>query len=341
MSHFSFEREMEDEFTGDRKKGPEEPELPQRRKRMTDITDDWTNDEPIIVGMTYRRSSEISELFGALAKAQASYGALEKTKTASVKGQSRRGTEYEYSYTYATLADTIEATKALHENGISVMQFPVVLGEKIAITTLLGHQSGQWIESTIEAAPAEWTVQSMGSSITYLRRYARQSITGIAPEDDDGAAGVRSPTQYTKQASRPFPAVGANATSAAPRHSTNTQGGNGRSPAPPPPGPPIDPETGEILAPHAIPVPDRQDKWLVVGRQFIEAIRAAQTPAELDAWQRENASTLASISMHEAKAFGFIKGALAKEAARLGPTDDLVTEDDASFVLDRTRMGET
>jgi hypothetical protein len=326
MSHFSFEREMEEEFTGDRKKEVIE---------MTDAADDWTSDEPvIIIGATYKRSSEISELFGALAKAQASYESLEKTKTAQVESKSGA----KYSYTYATLADTIAATKALHENGISVLQIPTVSGENIAVTTILGHQSGQWFESTIAASPREWTVQAIGSVITYLRRYSRQSITGIAPDDDDGAAGVRAPIQYTKQAKRPFPAVAANATSAAPRHSTNTQGGNGRSPALPPPGPPIDPETGEILAPHTIPVPDRQDRWLVVGRQFIEAIRTAQTPAELDAWQRDNASTLASISMHEDKAYGFIKGALAKEAARLGP--DLVTEDDASSVLDRTRMGE-
>jgi hypothetical protein len=151
-----------------------------------------------IVVAPYRRSPELNELFGALAKSQGEYGSLEKSQKADIKTK----TGGSYSYTYATLADTIEATQALHPNGLSVLQFPTVDGAAVTVTTLLGHSSGQWIESTLSCAPTEWTVQAIGSVITYLRRYARQSITGIAPEDDDGAAGVSRPTNAAQGVTR-------------------------------------------------------------------------------------------------------------------------------------------
>jgi phage recombination protein Bet len=97
--------------------------------------------------------------------------------------------------------------------------------------------------------------------------------------------------------------------------------------------PPHDAKTGEILGPSAIPLLDGPDRYITFGRQFVAAIRTAETQAELDEWQRENAATLASTLMHTPKAHVHIKDALAKEAARLRPVDDLVTEDDASSVL--------
>jgi hypothetical protein len=66
-------------------------------------------------------------------------------------------------------------------------------GSKIGVTTLLGHSSGQWIESTFHVEPARFDAQGAGSAVTYLRRYSLMSILGIAAEDDDGEGAVAGP----------------------------------------------------------------------------------------------------------------------------------------------------
>jgi hypothetical protein len=289
---------------------------------MTDIADDWTNDEPVIVAATYRRSSEIADLFGALAKAQASYDTLEKTKTAQV--ESRR-TGAKFSYTYATLADTIGATRALHENGIAVLQIPTFNGETVSVTTLVGHASGQWIESTISAAPVEITVQSIGSTITFLRRYSRQAISGIAPEDDDGAAGVKSPAQ----AAHPFP------TGAMPAQ----QKVKPVEFRPQPASAPHNPETGELLPPHDI---DVTGDWIQWGGTFVAAIKESKSQNELGLWSQRNVSHLKDMALNAPKAYLLVQTRIKEKSAEISikgalgsaaTTDDLVTEDDASSVL--------
>ncbi len=40
----------------------------------------------------------------------------------------------------------------------------------------------------MSAAPKDDSPQAIGSVVTYLRRYALQSMVGVAPEDDDGEA---------------------------------------------------------------------------------------------------------------------------------------------------------
>jgi hypothetical protein len=56
------------------------------------------------------------------------------------------------------------------------------------LQTILAHSSGQWVESRMRLIPPKNDVQSMGSYITYLRRYMYSAIVGVvaADEDDDG-----------------------------------------------------------------------------------------------------------------------------------------------------------
>jgi len=93
---------------------------------------------------------------------------------------------------YADLGAVIEASRGvLAKNELAVTQFPVSDGDKIGVTTLLAHSSGEWLEETIliSATDAKGLsfAQSAGVVISYLRRYAWASILGMyADEDTDG-----------------------------------------------------------------------------------------------------------------------------------------------------------
>jgi hypothetical protein len=165
---------------------------------------------------SYRRSSAIAELFTALAKAQ---GQFQMADRAGENEAFKRGGK---ASTYATLASALEATKeGRSANGLALVQIPSNgAGNNISVTTILGHSSGQWLESTFSVAPLKFDAQGAGSVVTYLRRYAAMAILGIAPEDDDGNAAVQQPNAQqgvtrtaaprpTNAATHPVTSVGA------------------------------------------------------------------------------------------------------------------------------------
>jgi len=123
-------------------------------------------------------SEQTGELAAALAKAQGEMGAATKD-AANPFFKSR----------YADLSSIIEASRgALTKNGIAVIQVPSSDGARVTVTTRLLHSSGQWLEGEVSATAKDASPQSVGSSITYLRRYALQSFVGVATADDDGEA---------------------------------------------------------------------------------------------------------------------------------------------------------
>lgn len=88
---------------------------------------------------------------------------------------------------YAPLDEVLNTVRPiLSECGLSIIQAPSGDGEYITVTTLLLHESGEWIEPeplTLKADKA--TAQGAGSAITYARRYSLSAILGISSEDDD------------------------------------------------------------------------------------------------------------------------------------------------------------
>lgn len=79
----------------------------------------------------------------------------------------------------------IDATKgALAKNGLAVSQLVDTNGV-VHVDTLLMHESGEWIRSSISLKPKADDPQSIGSAITYGRRYSLGAILGVASEDDD------------------------------------------------------------------------------------------------------------------------------------------------------------
>ena len=132
------------------------------------------------------KSAEINELAAALAKAQSKLTHVKKDKTARIRMKAGG----EYSYTYADLGSTWDAGRAaLTDNGLSVSQLPSFESGWLMLDTILMHSSGQYISSQMRTRADEIDVKSIGSAITYLRRYAFAAITGlVADEDDDGSA---------------------------------------------------------------------------------------------------------------------------------------------------------
>jgi hypothetical protein len=58
----------------------------------------------------------------------------------------------------------------------------------VSVVTRILHASGQWMEDGVSTMLPTGDPQSVGSAITYLRRYALQSVAGVAADDDDGEA---------------------------------------------------------------------------------------------------------------------------------------------------------
>jgi hypothetical protein len=98
--------------------------------------------------------------------------------------------------TYADLASVHESTKAyLQAEGLGVTQIPsIVDGVKITVTTLLYHlEKGEWLSFDLTMVAKDAMPQSVGSVITYGRRYSLLAFCGLAPDDDDGDAATGHP----------------------------------------------------------------------------------------------------------------------------------------------------
>ena len=107
---------------------------------------------------------------------------------------------------YASLGAIINAVRLpLARHGISAVQTVSTDGGAVGVTTTLLHASGEWMaETAMSALPDRATVQQLGSVITYLRRYALASITGIVGEDDDDGNATTSPSAPRTEARKPF-----------------------------------------------------------------------------------------------------------------------------------------
>lgn len=90
-----------------------------------------------------------------------------------------------FKSTYASLPNILEGiNEPLIESGLSVAQFPT--GEN-GLTSILLHESGEFISAEYQMRPVKDDPQGRGSCITYQRRYALASILGLnIDEDDDG-----------------------------------------------------------------------------------------------------------------------------------------------------------
>lgn len=119
----------------------------------------------------------------ALVKAQRAFAPALKTST-----------NPHYRSRYADLAACVEAViDALNANGIALVQRTHDSDNGVAVETLFVHESGETITGGILHVPAaKQDAQGYGSALTYARRYSLMAACGIAPEDDDANAAVKT-----------------------------------------------------------------------------------------------------------------------------------------------------
>ena len=126
------------------------------------------------------QSDTIGALAAALAKAQGSLNAaLKDSKNPHLKNK------------YADLASIWNAAREpLAANELAVIQTTERDEGGQHLVTTLAHSSGEWIrgELAISASGGNKGVnadQALGSSISYMRRYALAAIVGVIQDDDD------------------------------------------------------------------------------------------------------------------------------------------------------------
>ena len=149
---------------------------------------------PVVREAGIKRSATIGKLIAALCKAQLEFGPVVKSNV-----------NPQFKSKYADLATIINATMpALAKNGLAIIQTPYVEGRELTMTTMLVHSSEEWISNEL-TMPAtmrgDLTAQTIGSACTYSRRYALQSLLGIAADnDDDGTEASGGGTKEAAQA---------------------------------------------------------------------------------------------------------------------------------------------
>lgn len=132
-------------------------------------------------------SQTIGKLVEALSKAQ---GVMEDAKKDSKNPF--------FKSSYADLGSMWNACrKPLSDNGLAVIQTIESLENKSCLITTLAHASGEWIKSVLPLPITKLDPQTIGSAITYCRRYALGAIVGIASAEDDD--GEKAMTSFRKQ----------------------------------------------------------------------------------------------------------------------------------------------
>jgi len=169
--------------------------------------------EKIVVEGTpaYVLSNEIDKLFPALIKFQSEIEVAEKNADNPHFGSK-----------YADISEVLGVIKQpATSNNLGIFQFPTTLdfvecsvkkrilkqyngqygpydklvwtGEyltihvkEVSVTTLIIHESGQWIRSAYSEIPEDNSHHARGKAITYASRYSLKAICRIASEDEDG-----------------------------------------------------------------------------------------------------------------------------------------------------------
>lgn len=139
-----------------------------------------------------RHSDSLTNIGVALAKVQAEIkNPIKNQKNGGVMGNPL----------YANLEDTLQdyVRPVCTKYGISVLQSVSSTDEAVGVSTMLLHESGEWLESdpvyckiviptNSNGRPTVTQGQATGINITYLRRYSLNAMLGInGDKDTDGS----------------------------------------------------------------------------------------------------------------------------------------------------------
>ena len=127
--------------------------------------------------------TEHKNIYMALCAAQAGMGKV-------VKG----ATNPAFKSKYADLADVVSvAVPALNEQGIAMFHMMVRDEQGAVMRTMLVHGASETsVSCDVPLIINKQDMQGMKSATTYAKRIGLESLTGIAPEDDDGNAAAKA-----------------------------------------------------------------------------------------------------------------------------------------------------
>ena len=164
-----------------------------------------------------QQSNTIAEISKALSKAQGECSAATKDAANPF-----------FKSKYADLGEIISVLKKpLTNNGLSIVQMTDFDNSGVWITTQINHASGEWINGKYPVNPTDGKPQSLGSAITYAKRYALQAAMLVPSEDDDGnyaQQNHRQPHRSPVAALAP-PSTGETPSGQVPAHSAPTSQG--------------------------------------------------------------------------------------------------------------------
>jgi hypothetical protein len=106
---------------------------------------------------------------------------------------------------YATLANVLDTIREPFANaGLTFLEGVHRVNDEVVVEVTLVHaESGEMVTHHLPL-PGGNTAQTIGSAITYGRRYLLMTMAGIAPDDDDGEMASQAP--QAKPTQRPQPA---------------------------------------------------------------------------------------------------------------------------------------
>jgi len=128
------------------------------------------------------KSESIKEICKALMQFHSEVGKVKKSATNPF-----------FKSRYANLPSILDVIEEpLITAGLSFVQFP---SNESGLTTILMHESGEYLQAEYIMRPSKNDPQGLGSAITYQRRYALGAILGLNTEEDDD--GTKASEPYT------------------------------------------------------------------------------------------------------------------------------------------------
>jgi hypothetical protein len=133
-------------------------------------------------------SENIDQIATALAKCQG-----------EIEGATKDSANPYFKSKYADFYQVRQAAREpMAKYGLSFVQPLLEVDGKTYLVTLLMHASGQWIRSQMPLPNTKGDAQSIGSAITYFRRYCFSSLMGISTYDDDGEGATKPAREEAK-----------------------------------------------------------------------------------------------------------------------------------------------
>lgn len=167
----------------------------------------WTfRMEPGLTFGAIRVSNPFDKLAAALAKAQLEILAAPRTSEGEVPG--RRVHHYSdlaavreafrepfarqgLAWLQGSALAGLESLQVSKKNAQGRWETIEQTGARVATTSLILHESGQWAVTSIELLAEDCFPHAVGSAITYGRRYSGAPLVGVVSEpDDDGRAAM-------------------------------------------------------------------------------------------------------------------------------------------------------